>query len=146
MYKIAIAGASSLLGKELKDALSDSSLAAGSVTLLDDDQGLGQLDQVGDEITLQGVSFNIDDTGKLRQAARDDAVVHAKSQADQLAAATGLKVGKVVSIVEGSVPNIPLVYAASAPATSVPDAAAVPLQPGQQELNLSVTVVYELTS
>ena len=52
MYKIAIAGASSLLGKELKDALSDSSLAAGSVTLLDDDQGLGQLDQVGDEITF----------------------------------------------------------------------------------------------
>jgi len=52
VYKIAIAGASSLLGKELKDALSDSSLAAGSVTLLDDDQGLGQLDQVGDEITF----------------------------------------------------------------------------------------------
>ena len=62
---------------------------------------------VGDQITLQGVSFNIDDTGSLRQAARDDAVAHAKSQADQLAAATGLKVGKVVSIVEGAVPNIP---------------------------------------
>ena len=68
---------------------------------------------VGDQITLQGVSFNIDDTGSLRQAARDDAVAHAKSQADQLAAATGLKVGKVVSIVEGAVPNIPLVYAAA---------------------------------
>ena len=52
MYKIAIAGASSLLGKELKDALSDSSLAAESVTLLDEDEGLGQLDQVGDEITF----------------------------------------------------------------------------------------------
>jgi uncharacterized protein len=101
---------------------------------------------VGDQITLQGVSFNIDDTGSLRQAARDDAVAHAKSQADQLAAATGLKVGKVVSIVEGSVPDIPLVYAAAAPATTVADSAAVPLQPGQQELNLSVTVVYELTS
>ena len=49
----------------------------------------------------------------LRKAARDDAVAHAKSQADQLAAATGMKVGKVVSIVEGSVPNIPLVYADS---------------------------------
>jgi uncharacterized protein YggE len=102
---------------------------------------------VGDQITLQGVSFNIDDTGKLRQAARDDAVVHAKSQADQLAAATGLKVGKVVSIVEGAVPNIPLVYAAAgAPATTAADSMPVPLQPGQQELNLSVTVVYELTA
>jgi len=102
---------------------------------------------VGDQITLQGVSFNIDDTGSLRQAARDDAVAHAKSQADQLAAATGLKVGKVVSIVEGAVPNIPLVYAAAgAPATTAADSMPVPLQPGQQELNLSVTVVYELTS
>ena len=102
---------------------------------------------VGDQITLQGVSFNIDDTGRLRQAARDDAVAHAKSQADQLAAATGLAVGKVVSIVEGSVPDIPLVYAdAAAPATTAAGSMPVPLQPGQQELNLSVTVVYELTS
>lgn len=102
---------------------------------------------VGDQITLQGVSFNIDDTGNLRKAARDDAVAHAKSQADQLAAATGMKVGQVVSIVEGSVPNIPLVYAdASAPATTAAGSAPVPLQPGQQELNLSVTIVYELTS
>ena len=83
---------------------------------------------VGDQITLQGVSFNIDDTGSLRQAARDDAVAHAKSQADQLAAATGLKVGKVVSIVEGTVPNIPVVYAAAgAPATTAADSAPVPL-------------------
>ena len=52
MYKIAIAGASSLLGKELKDALADSSLAAENVSLLDEEEGLGQLDQLGDEITF----------------------------------------------------------------------------------------------
>ena len=52
MYKIAIAGASTLLGKELKDAISESSLAAATFTLLDDDQSQGQLDQVGDEITF----------------------------------------------------------------------------------------------
>ncbi|HVZ83537.1 MAG TPA: Asd/ArgC dimerization domain-containing protein [Terracidiphilus sp.] len=52
MYKIAIAGASTLLGKELKDALSDSPLAAANFVLLDDAQGLGQLDQVGDEVTF----------------------------------------------------------------------------------------------
>ncbi len=52
MYKIAIAGASTLLGKELKDAVSESSLAAATFTLLDEDQALGQLDQVGDEITF----------------------------------------------------------------------------------------------
>lgn len=52
MYKIAIAGASTLLGKELKDALSDSSLAAATFSLLDDEQSQGQLEQVGDEVTF----------------------------------------------------------------------------------------------
>lgn len=52
MYKIAIAGASSLLGKELKDAISESPLAAATFKLLDDEQAHGQLDQVGDEITF----------------------------------------------------------------------------------------------
>ncbi len=52
MHKIVIAGASTLLGKELKDALSESPLAAANFTLLDDDQGQGQLEQVGDEVTF----------------------------------------------------------------------------------------------
>ncbi len=52
MYKIAIAGASTLLGKELKDALSDSPLAAANFVLLDEHEAQGQLDQVGDEVTV----------------------------------------------------------------------------------------------
>jgi aspartate-semialdehyde dehydrogenase len=52
VYKIAIAGASTLLGKELKDAITDSPLAAATFSLLDEDKALGQLDQVGDEITF----------------------------------------------------------------------------------------------
>lgn len=52
MYKIAIVGASTLLGKELKDAISESTLAAATFSLLDDAQAQGQLDQVGDEITF----------------------------------------------------------------------------------------------
>ena len=52
MYKIAIAGASTLLGKELKESLSDSPLAAASFVLLDEQEALGQLDQVGDEVTF----------------------------------------------------------------------------------------------
>lgn len=52
MYKIAIAGASTLLGKELKEAISESPLAAATFTLLDDADAQGQLDQVGDEITF----------------------------------------------------------------------------------------------
>jgi aspartate-semialdehyde dehydrogenase len=57
VYKIAIVGASTLLGKELKDAISESTLAAATFSLLDDEAGQGQLDQVGDEITfVQAIS------------------------------------------------------------------------------------------
>ena len=52
MYKIAIAGASTLVGRELKEALSESPLAASNITLLDEEEAQGQLDQVGDEITF----------------------------------------------------------------------------------------------
>jgi aspartate-semialdehyde dehydrogenase len=52
VYKIAIAGASTLVGRELKDALSDSPLAAANFVLLDEEEAQGQLDQVGDEITF----------------------------------------------------------------------------------------------
>ncbi len=52
MYKIAIAGASTLVGRELKEALSESPLAADHFVLLDEEETEGQLDQVGDEITF----------------------------------------------------------------------------------------------
>ena len=52
MYKIAIAGSSTLVGRELKEALSESPLAAASFVLLDEEEAQGQLDQVGDEVTL----------------------------------------------------------------------------------------------
>ncbi len=52
MYKIAIAGASTLLGKELKEALADSPLAAASIVLLDEEDAQGQLEQLGDEVTF----------------------------------------------------------------------------------------------
>ena len=52
MHKIAIAGASTLLGRELKEVLEESPLAAATFTLLDEEEVQGQLDQVGDEATF----------------------------------------------------------------------------------------------
>ncbi len=51
-YKIAIVGAASLMGKELNDALGESSFATADFLLLDDDSTLGQLETVGDEVTF----------------------------------------------------------------------------------------------
>ncbi len=52
MYKIAIVGAASLLGRELKDVLNDSPLAVASIALLDEEDARGQLEQVGDDVTF----------------------------------------------------------------------------------------------
>jgi aspartate-semialdehyde dehydrogenase len=51
-YKIALVGASSLLAKELKECLTESPLAGASFVLLDVEDAQGQLDQVGDEVTV----------------------------------------------------------------------------------------------
>ena len=52
MYKIAILGAASLKGKELKDLLEERNFPSREITLLDDDELLGQLEAVGDEPTF----------------------------------------------------------------------------------------------
>ena len=51
-YRIAIAGASSLLAKELKECLTESPLAGANFVLLDVQDAQGQLEQVGDEVTV----------------------------------------------------------------------------------------------
>jgi aspartate-semialdehyde dehydrogenase len=57
VFKIAIVGASTLLGKELKEALEESPLAASRFVLLDEEEVTGQLDSVGDEATfLQSIN------------------------------------------------------------------------------------------
>ncbi len=52
IYRIAIAGASSLAGKELSECLTESPLAASDFVLLDEEEAIGQLEQVGDEAAV----------------------------------------------------------------------------------------------
>ena len=56
LHRVAIVGATTLKGRELKDVLAGSQFPVEDVRLLDDDESLGQLDAVGDEATfVQGV-------------------------------------------------------------------------------------------
>ncbi len=50
--RIAIVGAATLHGKELAEALEDSSFALAKVLLMDENEGLGQIEAVGDEVTV----------------------------------------------------------------------------------------------
>jgi len=52
LYRVAIVGASSLKGKEVADVLSDRNFPSTDVKLLDDDDSLGQLEAVGEEVTF----------------------------------------------------------------------------------------------
>ena len=50
--RIAIVGAATLIGKELTEALEDSVFAAAEILLFDEEDGLGQIEAVGDEVTV----------------------------------------------------------------------------------------------
>jgi aspartate-semialdehyde dehydrogenase len=52
LYRVAIVGASSLKGKEIAEMLNDRNFPAVDVKLLDDDESLGQLEAMGDEVTF----------------------------------------------------------------------------------------------
>jgi aspartate-semialdehyde dehydrogenase len=52
LYRLAIVGAASLKGKEVAEVLSDRNFPALDTKLLDDDESLGQLETVGDEVSF----------------------------------------------------------------------------------------------
>src|ERR1700741_2824099 len=51
-YRVAVVGAASLRGKEVAEVLNDRNFPAVDVKLLDDDEALGQLETMGDEVTF----------------------------------------------------------------------------------------------
>jgi uncharacterized protein YggE len=95
----------------------------------------------GNDIRVQSVSFEIDDKGDLFADARAEAVEEAEVQAEQLAEAAGVGLGRIRSIKESTTTPPPIPFAL--PRTT--DAASVPLEPGSQEVTLEVEVVYEIS-
>lgn len=98
----------------------------------------------GDAVRVNSIAFSIDDDSALLATARADAVRRAKAQAEQMAEAAGVKLGKVRSISESgsSAPPMPYPMYAGAPAADA--AKSVPIEAGSQELNLTVNVIYEI--
>lgn len=52
LYRLAIVGAASLKGKEIAEVLNDRNFPSIDVKLLDDNESLGQLESVGEEVTF----------------------------------------------------------------------------------------------
>ena len=87
-----------------------------------------------------GISFGLKDDTALRNKALAAAVADARSKADALAAAGGLKVSGIDSMMESSV-SVPIPVA-RAPLGAAAASQAVPVEPGQLTVTAQVTVVY----
>jgi hypothetical protein len=102
---------------------------------------------VGDAVRVQSIGFSIDDDSALKAEARTQAVHLAQLQAEQMAKAAGVKLGAIRFISEvpasGPMPYYDQVGSgrAAAPTAGV---APAPILPGQQELSLTVDVVWDI--
>jgi aspartate-semialdehyde dehydrogenase len=52
LYRVAIVGAGTLKGKEIAEVLGDRNFPSADIKLLDDNESLGQLESVGDEVSF----------------------------------------------------------------------------------------------
>jgi uncharacterized protein YggE len=95
-----------------------------------------------DATRINSVNYSIEDDSALVKDARGRAFNDAKDRAEQYAQLSGLDLGKVISITEsgGATPPTPM----QSPRAGA-EMAAVPLEPGQQTVSFSVTVIWELT-
>ena len=97
----------------------------------------------GDLIRVQSVRFTVDDRADLEAAARQKAVENLLAKANQLAEATGVVLGKPISLVEsgGFVPQFQSVFTDLAVAEAAPRVA-TSINPGELEVTISVQGVF----
>lgn len=93
-----------------------------------------------------GTNYTVDNPNEYREQARDEAIANAKEQANKLAKELGIRLGKVVNIVEsGTDSNTPYpVFAERSASMSYGGNAPSPdLQPGSQTITSVVTLYFD---
>ena len=101
---------------------------------------------VGDAVRVQSIGFSIDDDSALKAEARTQAVHLAQLQAEQMAKAAGVRLGaiRLISEVPAGGPTPVYNQYDSVAKGATAGAAPAPIEPGQQELSLTVDVVWDL--
>ncbi len=86
-----------------------------------------------------GIEFDVDNREPVLAKARERAVANARDRAEQLARTAGVKLGKVLSVAEASVPIV-------RPAMKMMEAArsSVPVERGNLEFSEQVRMVFEI--
>lgn len=99
----------------------------------------------GDAGRLQMVNLDFSDSSPLMAAARAGAVQSARTQASQMAAALGGRLGPLVSLTAGAPYQPPNVWGSfGAAASASPAGTSVPVQPGTQKVTTEVTGVWQV--
>lgn len=99
---------------------------------------------VGDELTLSGISFDVSDPSAAMADARAAAVDDARERAEQYAGAAGVDVGAVVQISEDTATPYQPRGAMPAPAAGDDAMSEVAIEPGQTDLTVDISVVFEI--
>jgi uncharacterized protein YggE len=99
----------------------------------------------GNAVRVNGISLDLEDTGLLVTQARDKAFADAKAKAEQYAKAAGRSLGDAESIAEIVAGNDGTRLDASALSSQAEKAlSSVPIQPGSQNVSVTVTVVFAM--
>ncbi len=95
--------------------------------------------------SINSVQFDVADKTEALKQARAEAIKDAKTQAQELADASGVKLGEIQGIgFYDSVPTPNLDTYGKGGGGGVAEAAAVPIQPGQLTLTVTVSMAYEI--
>lgn len=99
----------------------------------------------GNAIVVNDIAFSVKDDTALLGQARAAAVRQAMGQAQLMAAAAGLSLGHLCSLVDNSSqPPSPVTFASGVPGKAT--APSTPVQPGEEQVTANVTAVYELVA
>lgn len=96
----------------------------------------------GDDITISGIMFFVDETESVIGAARTEAIENARARAEAFATSAGVELGDVLRISETSTRNWPI-YASGGDMEGG-GAVEVPIETGTQDLGVDVAVVFAI--
>lgn len=111
-----------------------------------DDTGIiidGVAEAGGDYTRINNISFTVDDPTEYYKEVREAAMADAEAKAEQLAALSGVTLGKATYINEGSVSPIYRDYYYDKAGAAVPEAT-TPISAGEMDISLTVQVVYSI--
>lgn len=95
--------------------------------------------------SIGGISFSVEDPEKAQQEARMQAIKKAKQKAEDIAKASGIKLGKLINIQDSYTPRYYDAYkGAVAPSGLGGSAPAPEIQSGQQEIDSTVILIYRV--